>query len=320
MPDLEWDGSEWKDERMVFQGPKNDDKEWKREDQGLSRGPDDNTRLFQGLRYEDPTWKSDELEMKIGEESKMDGQQVIQGPVRKSGEWRRNTRGMFQGSNKAGSAKRRDEGAGHDFVWDEASEVCGPETRRDQPLGGPGWPDGPPGGQGRRAKPPGDPTWRDEPLEGPGRRDEPPGDPAWRDEPLGGPGWRDEPLGGPGRRDKPLGGSGLRDKPPGDSAWRDEPPGGSVWGDQSRSGGTRWREDAGGGGGGEGEPHVNRFRRELGKAKIMCKKIEIMIFAVVEIGSIPQLHLSVLSCTTVCQNKFLLLFMAFSVLVRMALG
>jgi hypothetical protein len=218
MPDLEWDGSEWKDEQMVFQGPKNDDKEWKREEQGLSRGPDDNTRLFQGLRYEDATWKSDELEMlqgpkKIGEESKMDGQQVIQGPVRKSGEWRRNTRGMFQGSNKAGSANRRDQGeAGHDLVWDEAPKGCGPETRRDQPLGGPGWPNESSGGPGRRDKPPGDPAWRDEPLEGP--------------------------------------------------AWRDEPPGG--WGDQSR-----WREDGGGGGEGrEGEPHVNRFRRELGKKEI----------------------------------------------------
>ena len=255
MPDLEWDGSEWKDERMVFQGPKNDDKEWKREEHGQSRGPDDKTILFQGLRYEDPTWKSDELEMlqgPKGDESKMDGQQVIQGPVRKSGEWRRNTRGMFQGSNKAGSAKRRDEGeAVHDFVWDEAPKGCGPEPRRDQPLGGPGWPD--------------------------------------------------EHTGGPGRRDEH----------PGSLGWRDEPPGGSIWGDQNRTGGARWREDEGGGG--EGEPHVNRFRRELGRAKNTDPKhIENVSFLLwLKLAPSPQLSLSVLSCTiykkvSSCSCHFLL--------------
>jgi hypothetical protein len=204
MPDLEWDGSEWKDERMVFQGPKNDDKEWKREEQGLSSGPDDETRLFQGLRYEDASWKRDELEMlqgpkKIGEEPKMDGQQVIQGPVRKSGEWRRNTRGMFQGSNKAGSAKRREGEAARDFVWDEAPKGCGPETRRDQPLGGPGWPDEHTGGPGRRDGHPG----------GLGLRDQPPGDSAWRDEPPGVSVWGDQSRAGGARwREYAGGGEG----------------------------------------------------------------------------------------------------------------
>jgi len=138
MPDLEWDASQWRDERAVLQGPINEGKPWQSDEQAMLQGPN----------VEKVNWERDERVMLQGPEevcAKPDDRKVIQGPVRKSGEWRRNTAGVFQGPKKDSHSGRRDEGeVGHDRDWDETQE----SRSWDEPAGGPRWGDeGPAGGQ-----------------------------------------------------------------------------------------------------------------------------------------------------------------------------